>query len=100
MTAQLLVVAMLIFLEGCSREYSPDSRATGEQIYQAACMECHKPAANGSIYTLKAKNANAAYIAEKVHGGSLLMPSFPNMNTGDLAKISTYALEHSAVAEK
>lgn len=100
MSKPLFIPAAVILLAGCSREYAPDSRASGEQIYQAACLECHKPAANGSIYTLKAKNANAAYIAEKVRGGSLLMPAFPNMKTDDLTKISTYALEHSAVAEE
>lgn len=99
MTQALFILTALILLAGCSREYAPDSHATGEQIFQAACVECHKPAANGSIYTLKAKNANAAYIADKIHGGSLLMPSFPNMKAEDLAKISAYAFEHSAVAE-
>lgn len=98
MTQPLFIFAALTLLAGCSREYAPDSLATGEQIFQAACLECHKPAANGNIYTLKAKNANVAYIADKVHGGSLLMPSFPNMKADDLTKIGTYALEHSAVA--
>jgi cytochrome c551 len=100
MTHPLFIFTALILLAGCSREYAPDSQATGERIFQAACLECHKPGANGSIYTLKAKNANAAYIADKVHGGSLLMPSFPNMKAEDLAKISTYALENSAVVEE
>jgi len=100
MRKPLSIIVVVIFLDGCSREYAPDSSASGEQIYQAACLECHKPAANGSIYTLKAKNANAAYIAEKVHGGSLLMPSFPNLKSDDLTKISIYALEHSAIAEE
>jgi len=96
----LSIVAASMWLNGCSREYAPDSGASGEQIYRAACMECHKPADNGSIYSLKAKNANIAYITGKVSAGSLLMPSFPNMKADDLAKISTYALEHSAVAEE
>lgn len=98
MTQSLFIIAGLILLVGCSREYAPDSRATGEQIFQAACLECHKPGANGSIYMLKAKNANTAYISEKVRAGSLLMPSFPKLKADDLLKISTYALEHSAVA--
>jgi cytochrome c551 len=100
MIQTLFISTALILLAGCSREYAPDSQATGEQIFQVACLECHKPAANGSIYTLKAKNANAAYIGDKVHGGSLLMPSFPNIKADDLAKISAYALEHSAVVEE
>ncbi len=100
MTQALFLFTALILVVGCSREYAPDSHATGEQIFQAACLECHKPASNGSIYILKTKNANAAYIADKVHGGSLLMPSFPNMKADDLTKVSTYALEHSAVAEE
>ncbi len=98
MTKSLFIFAGFILLAGCSREYAPDSQATGEQIFQAACMECHKPGANGSVYTLKAKNANTAYISDKVQGGSLLMPSFPNMKADDLVKISTYALERSVLA--
>lgn len=93
-----LLIAAALMLAACSREYTPADTATGEQIYRAACMECHKPAANGSIYTLKTENASAAYIAAKVHSGSLLMPSFPNLKTDDLAKISTYALENSVVS--
>lgn len=100
MTQSLYIFAGLILLAGCSREYTPDSQATGEQIFQAACLECHKPGANGSIYTLKAKHANAAHISEKVRAGSLLMPSFPKLKDDDLLKISTYALEHSAVIEE
>ncbi|MDD1621760.1 MAG: cytochrome c [Methylococcaceae bacterium] len=98
MTQAPFILAAMGLLAGCSREYAPDSQATGEQIFQSACLECHKPATNGSIYTLKARNANVAFIADKVHGGSLLMPSFPNMKADDLTKVSTYALEHSAVA--
>jgi len=100
MNQAFFIFTAVLLLAGCSREYAPDSQATGEQIFQAACLECHKPAANGSIYTLKAKNANAGYIADKVHGGSLLMPSFPKMKADDLTKISTYALEHSAVVQE
>lgn len=100
MSKSLCMLGALIALSGCAREYAPDSQATGEQIYQAACMECHKPTANGSVYTLKAKYANAGYIEEKVRGGSLLMPSFPNIKTDDLTKISTYVLVHSVIVEE
>ncbi|MGZ4958546.1 MAG: c-type cytochrome [Methylomonas sp.] len=100
MIKSLFLFAGLVLLAACSRPYAPDSQATGEQIFQAACLECHKPGANGSLFMLKAKNATTAYIAEKVQAGSLLMPSFPNMKADDLLKVSTYALEHSAVVEE
>lgn len=100
MTKSLFIFAGFILLAGCSRQYAPDTQATGEQIFQAACLECHKPGANGSLFMLKEKNATTAYITEKVQAGSLLMPSFPNLKADDLLKVSTYALEHSAVVEE
>ena len=90
----------VLLLTACSREYTPEKQATGEQIYQAACHECHKPANNGSIFILKAENANKAYITVKVKLGSLLMPSFPNMKSDDLNKIGDFALEHSVITRE
>lgn len=100
MIAPVLLVAALILLSACSRDYAPDSKASGGQIYREACMECHKPAANGSIYILKAQNANSDYISAKVKNGSMLMPSFPHMTNADLGKISQFVLEYSIVSEE
>jgi len=97
MMTLLFLTISLLFLDACSRQYAPDSQASGEQIYRSACLECHKPAPNGSIFMLKAKQANLAYIGGKIHNGSLLMPSFPHMNAADLKKVSMYALQYTDI---
>jgi len=85
---------LLILLSACSRDYAPDVSASGEEIYQAACSECHQPDANGMIFKIDGKNANPTYVAHKVKSGSLMMPSFPKMKANDLKKLSTYVLTH------
>ena len=100
MIAPVLLIAALVLICACSRDYAPNGKADGGQIYREACMECHKPAANGSIYILKTQNANTDYISAKVKNGSLLMPSFPHMTNADLGKISLYALEYSTISEE
>ena len=94
-----LIVASIVVLSACSKDYTPDPQASGEQIFQTACAECHKPAPNGSLYQLKPENAHVAYISEKVSKGSWLMPAFNQLSAEDLTKISAYALEHSAITE-
>lgn len=89
--------ALLLSITGCSRDYAPADTASGEDIYKAACSECHKTNDNGSILQLSKDQSNIEYIAQKVRSGSLLMPSFPNVQTDDLNKIATYMLEHSTL---
>ncbi len=95
-----LIAVTLLSLSACSKDYSPAPQASGEQIFAAACAECHKPANNGSLYQLKPEHANLAYISEKIGKGSWLMPAFNRLSADDLLKISTYALEHSEITEK
>jgi len=95
MKRRLVMLTGILLAGACSREYVPEAGASGEQIYQAACRECHAPAANGSIFILSSEHANAGYIAAQVKNGSLLMPAFPKLSSDDLLKISTFALEHS-----
>ncbi len=89
-----LSAVLFVLTSGCSRDYAPDANANGEQIYQAACSECHQPDANGMIFKINSKNANPTYVAHKVKSGSLMMPSFPKMKAHDLKKLSVYVLEH------
>ncbi len=97
-TLALTATALLfLFLGGCSRDYTPDSKASGEEIYQAACAECHEADESGMIFKISSKNANSTYIAHKVKSGSLTMPSFPNMKTEDFKKLSAFVLEHSKI---
>ncbi|WP_349432307.1 cytochrome c [Methylomarinum sp. Ch1-1] len=95
MTISLSALAIAL-IAGCSRDYDPAPEASGEQIYQAACIECHPADEKGIIFHIDSKNANPTYIAHKVKTGSLMMPKFPNIKAEDLKKLSAYALEHSA----
>ena len=95
MALRFSILLIMTLLVACSREYAPDNNASGEDIYKAACLQCHKPAHNGSIFMLKAEKANKAYIGAKVQYGSLLMPSFPNITGKSLDKLSNFALEQS-----
>ncbi len=89
----------LALFAGCSRDYQPDPKATGEEIYQEACSECHKPDEKGFIFNINSKNANPTYIAHKVKSGSMMMPSFPKIKATDLKKLTAFALEHSNTGE-
>lgn len=96
--ALFLMAAASLTLAGCSRDYTPVTGASGEDIFKATCMECHE-AIEGKeniYYELSSENKNAAYIANKVSSGSLLMPKFPNISGDNLKAVSQYALEHSA----
>ena len=84
-----------IALSGCSRDYAPDAKSSGEEIYQAACVECHAADEKGIAFTIDNKNKNATYIAHKGKSGSIRMPSFPNIKATDMKKLTTYVLEHS-----
>ena len=97
---RLLLIGALLTAVACSRDYRPEPQATGEQIFQAACSECHKPANNGSLFSLTTEKDNLTYLSEKVSQGSWLMPAFKQFNSDDLIKISTYVMEHSELAEK
>jgi cytochrome c551 len=94
-----LTVAMAaLALAGCSKTnpYSPAAGASGEDIFKAACIECHK-IENGRIFELSSDKANAAAIAGKVKGGGLMMPAFPNMKPDELASVGQYVLDNSKV---
>lgn len=85
---------IILILSGCTSDYTPEPEATGEEIYQAACSECHQ-SDDGVLFKLHPKNANEAYIAYKVKSGSLTMPAFKNMKAEDLHKLGEYILAHS-----
>lgn len=86
-------------LMGCNNDYAPNPDAQAEHIFNSACLECHKPANNTSLFQLKPENANIAYITHKIQKGSFLMPAFPKFSEQDLAKLSHYLLEHSETLE-
>lgn len=94
----LAAASTTVLLAGCSRDYTPAAGASGEDIFKAACMECHE-AIEGKeniFYELSSDKKNADFIANKISSGSLMMPKFPNITGDNLKAISQYALEHAA----
>lgn len=87
---------LLALLNACSRDYTPEPQASGEEIYQAACAECHKADDKGAIFHIDPKNANPTYVIHKVKSGSLMMPSFPNIKAEDFKKLTAFVLTHSS----
>ena len=95
-TSHLIIISSLFaVLSGCSKDYTPEANATGEQIYQAACAGCHVKNGQGNIFTFAKANANKAYIAEQIKKGNLRMPKFPNIQGDGLNKLSDYLLSNS-----
>ena len=97
---RIAVLCLLgLSLIGCSNNYAPDPEAKADYIFNTACLECHKPANNTSLFQLKPENANTAYITTKIQKGSFLMPAFPKFSESDLNKLSQYLLEQSETLE-
>lgn len=95
----LLTASAGLLLSGCSRDYTPEPGATGEDIFKGACMECHE-AIEGKeniYYEIAANKRSADFFAKKISSGSLIMPKFPNITGAGLKAVSEYAFEHSAV---
>jgi len=95
--AVLMTTGSLILLSACSRDYTPVAGTSGEEIFKAACMECHE-AIEGKqdiYYELKPADQTLTFFTDKVSSGSLLMPKFPNIKGEELKAVGQYALEHS-----
>jgi cytochrome c551 len=96
----ILLLGMVLLLPGCSKTYTPAPNATGQQIFQQACAECHKAEHKetpGMIFILAPEQANVAFIGETLHRRSLLMPEFPNIKDAQLQILSEYVLNHSII---
>ncbi len=98
MNNKLALIGAALLIAGCTRDYMPEPGASGEQIFKAACAECHNTVvegAPGKLFTLNSEKATPTYIAHKVHAGSLMMPKFPNVKDQDMRALSAYVLDHS-----
>lgn len=82
-------------VNGCSRDYAPQSDTDAAAMFVAACIECHRPALNGSLLQLSPEHATPAFIQNKIRQGSLLMPAFPRLADAQLERLSHYLLEHA-----
>ncbi len=89
--------AVILIVSACSREYTPPANATGEQIYQQACLECHSAdSKTGAYFEIDEKLMTHDYVALRVNRGSLMMPKFPNIKGKQMRVLSKFVLEHSA----
>lgn len=94
----LVIPLALLAMTGCSKtsDYSAPAGATGEQIFTAACAECHEKT-DGKIFELSADKATVAAISKKVSEGGMMMPSFPGIKGDALTAVSQYVAENSQV---
>ena len=95
----LIIIGALFILNGCSKDYSPSEKATGESMYQTACAQCHKKDEKGMIFAFAPENANVTHISDRVKSGSLMMPKFPNIKDEQLKQLSDYILKNSAATK-
>lgn len=96
--AYLTLAVAALAIAGCSKvnNYTPAAGASGEAIFKAACIECHK-IEGGKIFELSADKASAAAITKKVTEGGLMMPSFPGIKANELTGLGQYVIENSKV---
>jgi len=85
---------MLLLLTACLRtdEYSPAANATGEDVFNNACIGCHQPKEGGHYFELDSGMANVAAISARVSKGGFIMPAFPNIKDELMHSLSEYVL--------
>lgn len=92
----LLAAGLACALSGCSRsnDFTPTPEMSGEDIFKAACTECHQPV-GGHVMEVGAFMKDADLIANKVLQGSMMMPSFPNIQGESAKKLAEYVVNNS-----
>ena len=88
---------VLLAMAGCSKpsDYTPPAGATGEQIFTAACAECHQKS-DGKIFELSGDKGSVAAISKKITEGGTMMPSFPGIKGDALTSVAQYVVENSS----
>ena len=92
----IFLSSTIITLAGCSEsnDFSPTATMSGKDIFDNACVECHAPVGE-YVMALSAEMRDADKIANKVLSGSMMMPSFPNIQGASAKALSEYVLENS-----
>ncbi len=95
-SSYVLIAFVVAVATGCSKtsDYTPASGVSGAEIFEAACVECHKDAAP-KIFQLKADNATPASIKKSIAEGNMMMPKFPNIQGESLDALVEYVLANS-----
>ena len=98
MNFKTLLILNTLLLTACSNDYTPPKNIDGEGIFKMTCAKCHSPEPSSqarAIFKLAPENANANYIANKVHSGGITMPKFPNITGDKMQLLSQYVLNHN-----
>lgn len=95
LTSTLPAVIMLGLLSGCGGpdEYKPEAGMSGEAIFAAACQACHGEAGQGKfgfLLKIAGDEHSVSEIADKVHEGGFIMPSFPNIGDKERQALAEY----------
>lgn len=90
------LILLMVALSGCSKssDYTPTAGMSGADIFMGACLNCHKTE-GGVIFSLDKNSANLDAVSAKILKGSMMMPSFPNIQGEELTSIAAYVLKNS-----
>ena len=93
-STSIAVIALLT--SGCSgsRSFTPTPEMSGKDIFATACVECHSPVGE-FVMEISADMKDADKIGNQVLSGSLMMPSFPNLQGVSAMKLAKYVVENS-----
>ena len=94
----LMMPVVALAMTGCAdvSDFEAIKGMTGEQVYQAACADCHTRE-SGSYFTLSGELATVEGMSAKIHEGGMVMPSFPGITGAELKALSEYVLANSKV---
>jgi len=90
----LATITLLTTACSGSNQFTPTPEMSGKEIFSAACVECHSPVGE-SVMEISADMKDVDKISNQVLGGSLTMPSFPNIQGESARKLSKYVMENS-----
>lgn len=97
-TITLTTITFVLTACSGSNDFSPEPNMTGKEIFDQSCAECHAPVGE-YVMELSSDMKDADRIANKVLSGSLMMPSFPNIQGVSAKILSEYVVEHSKVKQ-
>jgi len=94
--APLSIAAITLITTACSgsNDFTPSPEMSGKEIFAAACVECHAPVGE-FLMEISADMKDVDKVANQVLSGSLMMPSFPNLQGQSAMKLAKYVVDNS-----
>jgi len=90
----LTTIALITTACSGSNDFSPAPEMSGKEIFANACVKCHEPVGE-NLMEIGADMKDVDKVANQVLGGSLMMPSFPNIQGESARKLAKYVVENS-----